>query len=553
MDAEPIFYFPRDWIFALIILELLLIYLLLGIMFPSYIFLPFKNFFQNKKTNTGTRSQFKQNSVHSVDLAGDSSLTKEEDINKTNFPEKQIPEILKVPLLEPKITSPAESLKPKVTENIDSRAVGEVLQKTLQKMVDSLNSELGQLSSETDQLGDKIRQCGQTVIQSCLQALEITRSALKLPAPACPEFRMVPEEELATEFWHDVEVSCLDKSSDDRVRKVATDLTAIFSEGRRLLYTEAYKTTPEQKFILIPEEEKTPGFYFIGDLHGDVLALETAIQFAKQDVVKRGLEESPRFFFLGDLFDRGKNDKEVLLRVIELLVGEPERHGFVIGNHDEGLAIDQVSGHYLSSVHPSEFSELMNAEPQNSPWRELVSGAMDFFRKAPRAVLLPDGLLAAHGGVPHTDLHDSIISAASLEDPRMLEDFVWTRLHKSAPKKIPNRSTRGCEIGWADFNAFCAKCDKSMGRRVVGMIRGHDHLEQRHAFLEKYQEHPVLTINTISSRLESETGDFQRPVCVARHEAGSMPQVFGIIAPLDLLEKINGDHTPDRSKLSTAG
>jgi hypothetical protein len=40
---------------------------------------------------------------------------------------------------------------------------------------------------------------------------------------------------------------------------------------------------------------------------------------------------------------------------------------------------------------------------------------------------------------------------------------------------------------------------------------------------------------------------------VARHEAGLMPQVFGISAPLALLEKINGDHSSCSVKTLVAG
>ena len=63
---------------------------------------------------------------------------------------------------------------------------------------------------------------------------------------------------------------------------------------------------------------------FVGDLHGDYESLSSA---ARQDV--------EAVVFLGDYVDRGPNSLEVLLGVLALKAGNPERVVVLRGNHED--------------------------------------------------------------------------------------------------------------------------------------------------------------------------------------------------------------------------
>jgi hypothetical protein len=71
--------------------------------------------------------------------------------------------------------------------------------------------------------------------------------------------------------------------------------------------------------------------WIIGDLHGDLLALEAALAFVHRDAAGA----TPRLVLLGDFFDDGGYGLEVLLRVFELVVEAPSSLCIVAGNHDE--------------------------------------------------------------------------------------------------------------------------------------------------------------------------------------------------------------------------
>ena len=159
--------------------------------------------------------------------------------------------------------------------------------------------------------------------------------------------------------------------------------------------------------------------------------------------------------------------------------------------------------------------------------------------RLPRAVFLPDGLLAAHGGVPHTDLQADIKSVADLNGERCLQDFVWTRLHPRRPQRTPNRNTKACDLGILDFEAFCTCATDALSQPVLRMVRGHDHVvEKRYDFYPNYKKNHVLTINALSRREDGEWSEL--PVttpCVAKHRVNSLPEVHRLRVPEELVMK----------------
>jgi hypothetical protein len=333
--------------------------------------------------------------------------------------------------------------------------------------------------------------------------------------------------------WRAVREAVTHPISGERAERIIARMEERLAGGGPLgLAFEEYATGPEDRAIAVGERWPLGEVWFIGDLHGDLLALEAALQH----IDRSGGGADARIVFLGDLFDDGVHAAEVVLRVFELALDGPMRVTVVTGNHDEALAF--ADGRFQSTVLPSDFTDWLNANLEH-PWAARLGRLIiHFFQRAPRALFLPDGLLVAHGGIPHTDLHPELAQGGSWNDPRVLQDFVWLRAHPRARKRIPNRTTRGSEFGREDFAAFCALATK-LGRPVQRMIRGHDHVEERFAIFPAWERHPVLTINTLSHRLPREVfGDYERMPVVARWVRGELPEVRRLFVPAELIREI---------------
>lgn len=333
--------------------------------------------------------------------------------------------------------------------------------------------------------------------------------------------------------WRAVRQAVVDPIAGERAERIIARMEERLAGGGPLgLAFEEYAAGPEDRAIHIGDRWPLSEVWFIGDLHGDLLALEAALQH----IDRSGGGADARIVFLGDLFDDGAHAAEVVLRVFELVLDGPMRVTIVTGNHDEALAY--ADGRFQSTVLPSDFTDWLNANPDH-PWAARLGRLIiRFFQRAPRALFFPDGLLAAHGGIPHTDLHPELAQAGNWNDPRVLQDFVWLRAHPRARKRIPNRTTRGSEFGREDFAAFCALATK-IGRPVARMIRGHDHVEERYAVFPAWERHPALTINTLSHRLPREVfGDYERVPVVARWVRGELPEVRRLFVPAELVREV---------------
>jgi hypothetical protein len=274
--------------------------------------------------------------------------------------------------------------------------------------------------------------------------------------------------------------------------------------------------------------------WFVGDLHGDPLALENAWGFIRQQSDRE--KKRPHVVFLGDFVDRSPYSHETLLGLFRLILEDPGRISVLVGNHDESFRWDKGTGRFESGIKPAEYtSELNNrlTKPdEDSQFRVSVAKlASEFFRRRPRAVFLPDGLLLAHGGFPHTDLHESLKTPEDLNRPECLQDFVWLRANPDSRRKIPNRGSRGCDFGFEDFARFCERVEK-FGAPVRRLLRGHDHVSERYAHYPRYLTHPVVTINTMCRKLGDEVMSEQCPrACVARHVWGQLPIIYRM--PID--------------------
>jgi len=345
-----------------------------------------------------------------------------------------------------------------------------------------------------------------------------------------------PVEEIRELDWSAIRDAVSRSSSRARMRTTVEAFEALLDreEGPGLLF-DGDRAHPADQAIQIGALDPAAPLWIIGDLHGDLLALEAALALIATDPDGAGAAP-PNIVLLGDLFDDEGLGLELLLRVFELILASPGQICVIAGNHDVALSYD--GNRFASSVSPGDFADFLNANLTHE-WIERTGKlAVRFFEQAPHALFLPDGLLIAHAGFPLTDLHARLEESGEWNDPACLSDFTWTRAHPTARKKMPNRFTRGSQFGREDFADFCALATR-MGRPVTHMVRGHDHVEERYIVYPAYKAHPILTTVALSRRLPRESfGPYERVPTAARYIPGSLPQVYRLHIPADLIDAV---------------
>lgn len=317
-----------------------------------------------------------------------------------------------------------------------------------------------------------------------------------------------------------------------RIGTTVEGMEAFLDGPPRPMLFDAYRGFTHDRVIHIAGAGDT-ALWIIGDLHGDLLALEAALALIRTHP-KHG-SANARIIFLGDLFDDEGFGLEVLLRIFELVTTNPATVCIIAGNHDEALGHDGTR--FTSTVSPSDFSEFLNSAKADAATNRAGKLAIRLFQNAPRALFFPDGLLVAHGGFPLADLHPRLQETGDWNAPSCLSDFVWARAHPTARKKLPNRFTRGSQFGHEDFAAFC-KVASSLGRPVTHMVRGHDHVEERYQVYPSYKAYPILTTVALSRRLSREfLGTPERFPTVALYTEESLPQIFRLHIPVQLVRE----------------
>ena len=359
-----------------------------------------------------------------------------------------------------------------------------------------------------------------------------------------------------------VDVTDLDwsaiRAAVDRARDLQ-DIAAVIEQAERILdrdppglLFDADRADPADRVIRVKELRTDSALWIIGDLHGDLLALEAALALIRRET---GDGSTPRLIFLGDFFDDAGYGLELLVRVFRLISAEPESVCVVIGNHEE--ALQYAGDRFSATVSPSDFADFLN-DNLDDEW--IVRAGKLAVRLAvvgPRALILPDGLLATHGGFPLVDLHEELRTHGDWNDPQCLSDFTWTRAHPRARRKMPNRTTRGSQFGHEDFAAFCA-LSAEVGSPVTHMVRGHDHVDERFEIYPAYAKHPVLTTVALSRQLPRELlGPYERVPTIARHVSGALPEVYRLHVPAALVrelypEPVEGEVSADNGDASEA-
>jgi hypothetical protein len=305
---------------------------------------------------------------------------------------------------------------------------------------------------------------------------------------------------------------------------------------RRLLFDDQREECRE--VAIVRDERAVPApLWIIGDLHADLLTLANLLAHAER-TAPAGVR--PSFIFLGDFVDRGRHDHETLLLLLQLTMDHPQRVCIIPGNHDIDLRWDETGGRFRVTIEPAEYCERLNGilasdRPADREQIELARLLIPFWKERPKAAFLPDGTFFAHGGFPHTDLHDSLRAPADLGAKRCLDDFLWARL-ADAPKKRPNRGNRGHEFGSRDFEQFCRVLSETVGVPVQRFVRGHDHVANR---WQVAYDGTVLTVNAMGRRMEGEIGPDDPPhpfPVMARHVPNRLPDVVRLPLPVHAVD-----------------
>ena len=322
-----------------------------------------------------------------------------------------------------------------------------------------------------------------------------------------------------------------------RMRTIVEQMEALLDRagGPGMLF-DSDREHDGDRVIHVSAMDAVAPLWIIGDLHGDLLALESALAQIQAHAMAQGGGNAPRIIFLGDFFDDQGLGLELLLRVFELITQAPERICVIAGNHDEALSYD--GRRFATSVSPGDFADFLNANLAHE-WIERTGKlAVRLTARAPRALFMPDGLLVAHAGFPLADLHARLAETSNWNDPACLSDFVWVRMHPKARRKMPNRFSRGSQFGYEDFADFCA-LSAQLGRPVTHMVRGHDHPDERYAIYPAYHAHPVLTTVALSRRLPREQfGPHVRAPTLARVIENALPQVYQLHIPAELIHEV---------------
>jgi len=258
--------------------------------------------------------------------------------------------------------------------------------------------------------------------------------------------------------------------------------------------------------LLLKADSRTR-YWFVGDIHGGFCALSRIVSFISHAIKKDASSKRHTLILLGDYIDRGNEDFAVLALVENLLMNSSPEGALALsvialrGNHDMGLFLKD-DGSFDSGVKPAEMADTLNAMIRNGDAeaaRSLGKAAMELARTSPCMGELSEisplnrenSILFTHGGLPHTDLQKEayeklppggIAQGLTQALPAPFQeawenDFTWIRLVAKAPKKIPNRGSRGCEMGTEDVNAYRRLHLRLTGRAITFIIRGHDHEE----------------------------------------------------------------------------
>jgi len=234
-----------------------------------------------------------------------------------------------------------------------------------------------------------------------------------------------------------------------------------------------YELNLRSKLFVYSKEllEEIDKLWVLGDIHGDLNALESALE--KIDLKRDGL------ILLGDYADRGEHGVEVIEKVGEL-IRDSDKVVALKGNHEDYRNGD-------ARFYPCDL--ISEVEEKRGSWKDYYKDKFEpFVEELYLAAIIPGEILFVHGGVS-----SRIISEEDLKHPTegIENDVMWSD-PTYQPGERANRRGTGVEFGPDITEKVCKHLN------VKKIIRSH---EPRKAPSGPVSEHggKVVTLSATSA------------------------------------------------------
>ncbi len=262
--------------------------------------------------------------------------------------------------------------------------------------------------------------------------------------------------------------------------------------------------------------ENAGELFLVGDLHGDLLALE-GILLTIRRLAKRG---TATLVCLGDLIDRGNASLPCLLRFLQ-----ERRDPFwktppvlLCGDHENGIFWNEGHQHFGSCVTHATLARQLNALPD---FHAIGKALTHWLHLRPCALFdHRHGVILAHGGVPQQDLLETLVSPEDLESPECLRDFLWNRL-TDARRKRPSRTVFGTEFGKENLSEFCKKASEFLPAEPRLLFCGHQHPFRGWQWISNDDKHGALCLHSTFQRPFVPDEELIGAPCFARYSPAS--------------------------------
>lgn len=263
-------------------------------------------------------------------------------------------------------------------------------------------------------------------------------------------------------------------------------------------------------------EEENP-FWIIGDVRGDVLALEIILGFI-DEATRKG--QSPQIVFLGDLTAGVMGDAACLAIALERVAAAPTRTIMLAGDRELALCF---SDNDADNGKPRGLADMPVPLAQVQLLQDLVRTFSSLLEKLPVAVICPGGILLAHSAPARESFFSTIENAQNLETrPEVLRAFAFDRLHADEAMIIPHASSVATASVSEDFAKSMQALSRVVGLPVERMVRGQDAAPEGYRWFRNYGEGVLLTISTMTDSLTNASGGGRRKPCAARLKLGRL-------------------------------
>jgi hypothetical protein len=210
----------------------------------------------------------------------------------------------------------------------------------------------------------------------------------------------------------------------------------------------------------------------LGDLHGCYSCLKAALLQSRFIERAWAHQWDParypevKLVFLGDYIDRGRFSFDGVLRAaLQLFVTMPDHVILLRGNHEWLM---WAGGYLASGVYPAEaLASIVGHAPP-----EMLEAYRQLFEHMPTSLLCERTLLV-HGGIPRADTFERYRDLASLNDPELRFQMMWSDPVQADHVAVEQqRLNPRFMFGREQFRAFMARVG------MTTMIRGHEQIDR---------------------------------------------------------------------------